>query len=1303
MSIRIASVTPAATRPCRISIEQQSHWFLEQMDPGNPANHLPYRYVLTGALNVPALELSLNRIVARHQALRTYFPVVEGEPSPAVYPYEPIRLTITKLTKEEELRFEREFVAAPFDLSRDRLYRFALLKRANDEHVLIAVFHHIVFDGWSKPIFRGELLRGYAYFAAGEGELPGELPIQYETYVDRQTSLLSSERYANDMAYWLRKLDGEIPELNLICDFARTDRYSLGGDAHVVWIGEPLAERLKRFGRKEKATTFMLFLTALYVLLHRYTGQEDLLIGCPSSGRGSPELETLLGVFVNTFALRTTVTGDMTATETLRAVRSTVFEAIRHQSVPFTKLVSELERKRALHGRPLFRVMLNVLNMASWSDTAAGLSVEEEEGDNAAAVTDLSLKVTECQGKLKCAFIYRGDLFKRETIERLSGHFLALLEGIAEQSDVPIARLGMLGPEERRELLYEWNRSRPTYPTDRSAHELFEQQSRLRPNEVALIHRNERLTYAALEERANRLAHYLREAGVGPGQTVAVLLDRSMDLIVSYLAVWKAGGAYVPIDVSIPTDRIAYMLSDSRASIAITVKRESEKLPAAGVGIVFLDAEAELIRAMPGTSPDNRSRADRLAYVMYTSGSTGMPKGVAVPHRGIVRLVRNDALPRLDENHTIAQTTSISFDPSVLEIYGALLNGGKLLIAGGGQSSLADIGEEIRSHGATVLCTVPEMFNQLLEVCGEHLASLRYVYCGGDMLPAWLARKCAAKLPECRLFNAYGPTENSVATTFYPVGETDEGTSVPIGTPLAGDRVYILDSYLEPVPVGVAGELYVTGDGLACGYYGNDRLTAEKFVPNPFASEAGEMLYATGDLVRYRPDRNIEFLGRKDFQVKIRGCRIELGEVEAVADRHPSVRKSAAKAWKNEIGAYQLVLYVVMETGESFRQDRIRRYMQEKLPSYMVPAFIVEMEAFPMTPFGKIDRKSLPDPDAAPCEERFVLPRTEAEGRLYDIWAELLGHRAFGTTEGFFRLGGHSLLALRLFADIERSFRKKLPVSLIYREDTIEKLAARLTAEGDGSADGSLVEIQPHGRQLPLYCVHDVNGEVLSYRHLAAELGADRPIYGLRDTRDLGEKTSIRGYASKYVNEILRRQPAGPYQLIGYSLGGFIAYEMAQLLIELGQEIALLAIVDTRNPRHAKPPAGLLGKLRANARTFASLSLRSKFSYAGTKLRSLLVKLGVWSVDPKEAEERRRHAYLLAAIAEYEPKPYPRRMILFQTDKKDGRGHGWETTDTGIVEAYRVPGDHATVLDEPNAGSIAREMKRYLLAGPSRD
>lgn len=1274
-----------------ISIEQQSHWFLEQVDPGNSAHHLHYSFKLKGKIDRAALEQSLNQIVLRHEVLRTYFPIIDGSPCPTIRPFEPF--VLEEIDGAYESPAVQGMIRSAFDLSTDRLYRFALMKQANDACALIAVFHHIVFDGWSKHVFHRELMQHYSRFVTGEGESLPPLAIQYDAFANSQAQLMSSASALEDLAYWKKKLDGEIPELHFMREPGRAEQYSLSGVAHHVSLPSALCEQLKQFGRQERATTFMLFMTALNIFLHRYTHQEDLLVGCPVSGRNKPEWESLIGVFVNTLVLRTTINGEMSARDVLRSVKAASFEAFRHQSVPFTKLVSEIVQSRGAGGKPLFQVMLNVLNIAPRNGTVAGLEMEEDANENNAAVVDLTLKVLETQGKLDCSFLYREHMFSAETISRMAGHFVSLLEALVRTPDLPIVRLNMLSDPEKRMLTYDWNRSEPAYPKDKCMHALFREQCLRNPDGVALIQGNRKMTYGELEQRSNRLAHYLLASGAGKGRTVAVRMERSMELVMSYLAILKAGGVFLPVDVSIPADRVAYMLENSRASIAIAMRSMADKLLLPEVTPIFLDKVAEAIAKMPSHCQDVPCSPDQAAYIIYTSGSTGLPKGVAVPHKGVVRLAMNESGLLLDAGQTTVHQTSISFDPSILEIFGALLNGGKVLITEEGRSSLAELGREIRKHGGTIFCTVPDMLNQLLETCGADLQSLRQVLCGGDFMPVWLTRKFRKVLPDCQLINIYGPTENSIATTYHIVKEVEDELSVPIGRPIAGDRVYILDSLFQPVPIGVAGELYLAGDGVALGYVGNERLTEQRFVPDPYGGGTGARMYATGDLARFRADCNIEFLGRQDHQVKIRGCRIELGEVEAIIDRHPDIRQSIARAWKNDAGSYQLLCYVVMEPGARFDRDRLRHDMQGSMPPYMVPSYLIEMTAFPMTPFGKIDRKALPDPDRASSDEARVMPRSDVERRLHAIWTELLGTDSFGVTNSFFHVGGHSLLALRLFTEIERCFGKKLPVSLIYQEDTVERLARLLITDDEGFHVSSLVGIQPQGSQLPVFCIHDVNGEVLTYRHLVSELGQDQPVFGLRDTRDLGAKTSIPGYAAKYIQEIRKQQPVGPYRLVGYSLGGLIAYEMAQQLLKAGEEIELLAIVDTRSPKLARPSNGLRDKAHQMANAIHGLPFRRKAGFAMQILRRLLIKAGLMSFSPEELKERRESGYILSAIAAYDPEPYPGKIVLFQAEHKSDKRHGWEVTETGSIDIHRIASDHALILDKPNAKRIANTLK----------
>lgn len=820
-----------------LTFEQERQWFLEQLNPGTSAFNRPCIMKLTGILDVKMLERCVNEIIRRHEVLRACFPVQAGVPCQVIRPFQYMELSVADLSHLPELKRKSEMdqrimdeVCHPFDLSGDFLFRAALLRLSSEEHLLIINIHHIVFDGWSMQNLLMELSRLYRGFLKEQTFTLPDLPLQYQNYAAKQRETIAEELLERDLAYWKRQLGGELPELNLPIDLSRPAQSNLEGKACCFTIPSNMNQRIKSLCRQEKATPFMLITTVLKILLHRYTGQEDLIVGSLVSGRTHSSMEPLIGLFANTLVMRTQLQAELAFREALQKVRKVTLEGYQYQNLPFAKLVAEVSPKRSPNTNPFFQVMLNMHNMLQTNENVPGLLIEEVDIEHYPALVDLTLRVAEVQEELKCSFIYNKDIFEEGTITRMAGHFITLLEGALTEPETPIARLPLLTLQERHELLVEWNGAKADYPRDSCIHQLFEEQVDLHPNDAAVIFEETPITYDELDKRANQIANYLRESGLVEEQLVAVCLERSPEIIVNFIGILKAGGAYVPIDISYPAERIAFMLNDANVSFIITTEAVAKQLPQTSAKVLYLDKEAAAVSAQSENRPVNRSRPENLAYVMYTSGSTGKPKGAAIAQRGIIRLVKNISFASLGPQESFLNLSSLAFDGSAFEIYGSLLNGGKLVIMNSHKPSLEQIAETIKKQSVTSISVTPEMLNLLLEDYSGSLGSLRQIISGGDVLTVWLARKCLAKLPECQLINGYGPTENTVYSTTFPVKQIlADTTTIPIGRPIADDKVFILDQYLQPVPIGVSGELYVSGDGLARGYLNKDDLTRERF------------------------------------------------------------------------------------------------------------------------------------------------------------------------------------------------------------------------------------------------------------------------------------------------------------------------------------------------------------------------------------------------------------------------------------------------------------------------------------------
>ncbi|MGG1555799.1 non-ribosomal peptide synthetase [Paenibacillus ferrarius] len=1293
-----------------LTSEQKDQWLLEQLYPDNSTPNLVCLYKLKGSFNFEALEKSLNEIVRRHDVLRAGFPLVEEEPVQVIRAYEPVRLNVLDIShlsetnrEEEQDKYLHVMTQTSFDLTSDRLFRVGLLKCSAKEYLFVAAFHPIVFDGWSRQLFQRELKQHYKHFAENMPETLPPLPLQYTAYAGKQEPALSHELLESDMAFWRKQLGGELPELNLPFDYTKSARASIISGEYSIVIQDRSLAAVQAFCRQEQTTTFLLFLTVLNVMLHRYTGQEDLLVGCPVFGRKEEELKPMLGLFEKTLVVRTQLSEDMPARAALQLVQHIFRTSSQHQHVPFNRLVSELAPTRS--SQPFFQVRMNRIDLTNKQDNLhiQGLHWEEFPCDSSTVTADLTLKMIERHGELHCSFVYNKDLFKPETVARMAGHFNVLLHSFIEQPEQAISLLPILPEDEKNKMLYTWNAATRAVPPQSSIHELFEARVLQHPDRIALSCGSTHITYDELNRRANRIAAYLRQMKLPNEGLVGMYLDRSPEAVAAILGIMKAGGAYVPIDSSYPAERVAFMLQDAKVHSFITISRLAKQLPQLETNILELDLDEKKLLAQPDANLPSISGPHSLAYVLYTSGSTGKPKGVAVPHLGMVRLVLDSGFLDMGHDETFLHVTSLSFDPSGLEIYGALLHGGRLAIVSANQPTLKHIAETIRDQGVTLYTSNPDMVNLLIEDYSEYMQGLKQVLSGGDILPVWLARKFQTRLPNTQFINVYGPTENSVITTAYAIPAITDEVSISIGQPIANDEVYILDKHLQPVPIGVVGELYLGGDGVARCYLHNEAMSKEKFIPNPFSSVPGRMLYKTGDLARFRADQSVDFLGRMDYQVKIRGCRIELGEVEVVLNAFPGVQMAIASAWKGETGGQKLVAYIVMQEGVQLDQQHLRSFVQERLPQYMVPTFIVEMDQIPMTSVGKIDRKKLPSPVVTAAGAATVAPRNSVERKLAAIWERLLKVSSISVQDDFFDLGGHSLLAMQLFSEIDTAFNKKLPVSIIFHENTIEKQASLLLAgDPDKEAASSVVAIQRSGSKPPIFCIHELSGEVLLYWNLAQRLGSDQPVYGLRyATPDDASKITTEDLAARYIRDIKQIQPEGPYYLLGFSLGGLIAYEMAQQLHNMQEDVPLLAILDARNPTsYPSSKHDIVKRIKDNMRIFFKIPHGRKARFMAEKVRNALKPQDLLFNSPgPEAEKRARSFLRLPRI--YATQPYPGKIAFFRAQHDysnyilDAK-NGWESTGDGEIHVHNIPSDHATMLNEPCAGYIAEALKTYL-------
>jgi amino acid adenylation domain-containing protein len=1071
--------------PLPASFSQQRLWFIDQLEPGSSAYNMRNAVGLEGSLDAAALAAALSGIVRRHEALRTTFGEEQGEPRQVIAEPAPLPLPLLDLSglpaaaREEEVRrIATAESRRPYDLARGPLLRCALLRLGERRHALLVGMHHIVSDGWSMGVFVRELGALYRALVTDEPAALPELPVQYADFAVWQRRWLSGEALKDQLAWWTGQLAGAPQAVELPLDRPRPPVQSYRG-GHVYLSLGALEERLAAASRRLGVTPFMILLAGLGALLSRLGGQTDVVVGSPVANRRRAELEDLIGFFVNTLALRVDLSGDPTLDELARRVREMALGAYAHQEVPFERLVDELRPGRALSHSPIFQVMLAVQNLPASHLDLAGLTLSPLRFETGQTHYDLSLFLIPRPGEGGVlAMEYASDLFDAATVERLLGRFHRLLAAVADGGEgTRLSALPLMGEEEREQILRGWNATATAYPREATLASLFEEQARRTPGALAVVGGGEDLTYAEVSRRAGRLAARLRSLGVRHGDLTGLCVERSVAMVVGMVGILKAGAAYVPLDTSYPDERLSLMLEDLRQAQGrppVVVAAGAVPSVVLASGLPVADLLAEEAEEGETAEPAPAGTADALAYVIYTSGSTGRPKGVAVPQRAVARLVLATDYVDLGPDDRIAQASNTAFDAATFEVWGALLNGGRAVVIPREELlAPAAFAEALRREGITTLFLTTALFNQMAREAPGCFGPLRHVLFGGEAVdPRWVAEVLGHR-PPARLLHVYGPTESTAFATWELVREVSPGAvTVPIGKPIANTRAHVLDRHLEPVPAGVAGELYIGGDGLAHGYLGRPELTAERFVPDPFGAASGERgsrLYRTGDLVRHLADGRIEFLGRNDFQVKIRGFRIELGEVEAALAEHPAVEAVVVLAREDEPGERRLVAYVVAAPERSSELAGLRRWLEERLPSYMVPVAFVALPELPLGPTGKVDRRALPAPAAERREAERPGGRSPVEELLAGIWADLLGVSGVSPHDSFFELGGHSLLATRMISRIRAVLGVELPIRAVFEEPTLAGFAAwaaRASQRDAGAGLPPLVAV-PRGGLLP--------------------------------------------------------------------------------------------------------------------------------------------------------------------------------------------------------------------------------------------
>jgi amino acid adenylation domain-containing protein len=1046
-----------------LSFAQARLWFLDQLQPNSAFYNIPLALRLSGQLNIAALQSSINEIIQRHEALRTNFATVEGQPVQVIASTLNCQLQVVNLLhireSEREIEAQRlvnEQANRPFNLEREPLLRGTVLQLGETEYVLLLTMHHIISDGWSMGVFVRELTELYKAFCTGAPPSLPELPVQYADFALWQRQWLQGEILETQLDSWKEQLLDAPALLELPTDRPRPAVQTFRGGYYYTALSLELSAGLTALSKRAGVTLFMTLFAVFGTLLYRYSGQDDIVVGTPVANRNRREIEGLIGFFVNTLVLRTDLSGNPSFEQLLGRVKEVALQAYAHQDLPFEQLVEALQPTRDLSYTPLFQVMFALDDASVPSVELPNLTASSYSVEIGTAKFDLTLSMENTADGLVGVWEYNTDLFDEVTIARMAGHFQALLEAIAANPIQPISELPLLTQRERHQLLVEWNNTTTDYPQDKCIHQLFEEQVELTPDAVAVVFEGTQLTYRELNARANQLAHYLLSLGVEPEVLVGICVERSLEMVVGLLGILKAGGAYVPLDPAYPSERLAFMLEDSAVPVLLTQQRLVDKLPQHEAQVVCLDTQWEIIAQCSSENIACGVNAENLAYVIYTSGSTGKPKGVTIQHRSLVNYTTAVCIEyEIEKCDHILQFSSISFDVSAEEIYTSLTSGATLVLRT--ESMLDSIGvflQKCIDWKITVLALPTAYWHELTAILSKETfalpPSLRLVIIGGEKaLPERLKTWIEYVGQRVRLVNNYGPTEATVGATIYDCSALDSAsTQVPIGRPIQNVQTYILDRYQQPVPIGVPGELHIGGDGLARGYLNRPDLTQEKFISNPFSNEPGLSLYKTGDQVRYLPDGNIEYLGRIDNQVKIRGFRIELGEIEAMLAQHPDVREAVVVVREDIPGHKSLVSYLVLHQNPAPTVNQLRHFLKQKLPNYMVPSTFVMLEALPLTPNGKVDHKSLPAPDLNSLLQKsdFVAPGTPTEELVASIWAKVLGVEQVGINDNFFELGGHSLLATQLLSQVSDTCGVELPLSKLFEAPTVASISNYIEA-----------------------------------------------------------------------------------------------------------------------------------------------------------------------------------------------------------------------------------------------------------------
>ncbi|QLE58472.1 non-ribosomal peptide synthetase [Nostoc sp. TCL26-01] len=1327
-----------------LSFSQERLWLQHQLEPDSPINNMPYVYRLQGKLNFKALERSQNEMLRRHEILRTIFVVEDGQPVQQIKPEITVPLTVIDLQKlppdEKDGAAKRAAEAdirRSFDLEQGPMVRLTLFQLHPEEYILIVNLHRIVCDGTSCDIFFRELLALYQAFCKDQPSPLAQLPVQYGDFAHWQRQCLQGDLLQPEIDYWQEKLKGDLSPLPLPTDYPRPPVLSYRGSRRYLLLPPSLSESLNNLSQQTGSTLFMTLMAAFKVLLYRYTGQEDILISFSHGGRTQVEIENLIGPFTKTLALRTLLGDSLSFRELLKRVRDNALEADTHQNVPFEKLTDELGRKSRWGRLPLLQVLF-ALNPPWKNDNTLStielpeLTINSLFGYVYVGETkfDLSLVMRETDQGVRAVFEYNEDLFEGTSIAQMLECFQVLLENIVTNPDCSLAMLPILKPAQKQQLLVGWNNTACKHTTSKFLCQAISEQVQKNPQAIALIIGEQQLTYQELNARANQLANYLLTLDLPTATPVAIYMQPSWEMVVAILGVLKAGKAFTLLD------SIHYGQS-SPTSLVLTQSQLLSDLPHHQQVVAF-DTQWQAIAKHHQNDPDCQTTDDSLACVIYVPNPHGKPDGIEISHQNLLsHSLAMSEVWQLTPGDRVLTFAAKGRNAIVESLFSSFISGATAILQPQEiPNSPLEFFSLITQKQVTILNLPTAFWYELVNAASlspQSLpANLRLVMVGGEKV-AQTAYQAWVKLfgQQVRWLNAYGSIETTFTATIYHPETANQATSrraeIPIGKPIANTQIYILDRLLQPLPVGVPGEIYISGLGIAQGYSDRPNITSEKFISNPFSPEPNSRLYKTGDLARYLPDGNIEYLGRNDHQVKIDGFRIELAEIETLLNQHPAIAQAVVIANQPPAGNNRLIAYIVPQTGETLTTDELQSFLAHQLPDYMIPADYVSLESLPLTANGQIDHRALPTPNFVQqtSEVVFVAPRDQVEMQLVKIWEKILGVQPIGVEDNFFAVGGNSFLAVRLFSEIEKHFDKNFRLSTLLQRPTIAQLAEVIRQEAAPQVWEHLVVMKPGiPSKLPFFCVHAIWGNILFYRGLASYLDPEQPFYALQAKGLDGQQTpmtSIPEIASSCIKEMRKMQPQGPYLLGGFSWGGTLALEIAQQLQAQGQEVKLLAIFDTGAPiankfdgnqaSNSKPQSfwsqGLL-----RLRNLQKLQFSERLTYLWEKLYwhltagrvSIIYRFYLHYVK-RSLPELFIYNVVAAnyqAYKKYVAQEYPGKITLFRainnmTQLENSPDLRWGQIATNGVEIYEVLGtSHTGLMEEPHVKLLAQQLQSCL-------